>query len=499
MTAAILKSLYSQRKITRLCWSFIAIVFICFWTYFLYCYTNDSSNLVSTGKYAPIAFTQQQSVISSDTLSATAFTNIQQQQQGHNGKEIELLLSEMNHTVSHNQEQSKKIIAVDVTVLLQATEETIERQIQSILSQSIQPKYICILFSQKSILDILEPVIRSSHIPITLVESATVYKREFYYVRDASWLTQQSSYITTEFTWFIEPNTIPENEYLYYTYSLLKTKEYKSTLVGYQTGILHSNNNQLECLHSNTIERVRKVDMIHGSWFLRTSWVHLLRQELNHRVLELPLSYFISSSLLYRANIFSIAIPSKLEPVTTPSFCSSWVQTLHASSFHSVLPNVVDAQRLLQNKDRIALLLNGDDHALELYLLVCKLLSQQGIQVHVILTNGLTRFKFQDMVSHCLHKDKVMIHDLTFAYNNGVDEDLDIIDFNYVAPMTRLLEYIQAQVLIQVKNNENSYFYRALQTIARVQNITTINLPLGQVEHSLWISDLSIEALQRKF
>lgn len=455
--------------------------------------------MISTGKYTPIAFTQQQTVISSDTLSATAFTNIQQQHQGHNGKEIEYLLSEMNSTVLKFQDQRKNKPVVDVTVLLQAAEDTILRQIQAILSQTIQPKCIYILFSQNSIVNVLEPVIRASPIPITLIESATVYKREFFYVRDASWLTQQSSFITTEYTWVVEPKVTPEKEYLYYTYGLLKTNEYKSTLVGYQTGILHSNSNQLECLHSNAIERVRKVDMIHGSWFLRTSWVQLLRQELNHRVLDLPLGYFISSSLLYRAKISSIAIPSKLKPVTTPSFCSSWVQTLRASSFHSVLPNVIDEQRLEQNTNRLALLLNGEEHAKELFPLTCKLMRQQDMQVHVILTNGFTRYRFQEMMTDCAYKHTLMIHDLTTAYNNGVDKDFDSIDFNFVAPMTRLLEHIGAHVLIQLKNNENSYFYRAIQTVARVQDITTINLPLGQVDHSLWISDLPIEALKRKF
>lgn len=498
MTGVLLKNIYSQRRVTRLCWSFIATAFICFWTYFLYCYTNENSNKIPAGKYTSIPFTQQQSVISSDTLSATAFTNIQQHQQGHSSKEIESLLIEMGHTLSQYQDQKNIKPEVDVTVLLQATEGTVLRQIQAILSQTIQPKHICILFSQNSILDIIEPVIRASPIPITLVESATIYKREFYYVRDASWLTQQSSYITTEFTWVLEPKVIPENDYLYYTYGLLNTSDYKSTLVGYQTGILHSNSNQLECLHSNAIERVRKVDMIHGSWFLRTSWVRLLRQELNHRVLDLPLGYFISSSLLYRANISSIAIPSKLKPVTSPSFCSDWVQTLRVSSFHSVLPSVVDEQKLEQNKDRLALLLNGEEHAQELFPLLCKLMSQQDIQVHVILTNGFTRYRFQELISQCVHRNTFMIHDLTTAYNNGVDKDLDANNFDFVSPLTRLLEHIEAHVLIQVKNNEDSYFYRAIQTVAHVQGVTTINLPPGQVDHSLWISDLSIEALKRK-
>ncbi|KAI7894254.1 uncharacterized protein EV154DRAFT_415340 [Mucor mucedo] len=87
-----------------------------------------------------------------------------------------------------------------------------------------------------------------------------------------------------------------------------------------------------------------------------------------------------------------------------------------------------------------------------------------------------------------------MVHDLTTAYNNGVDKEFD--SFKFVNPVTRLLEYLGAHVLIQLKQNEDSYFYRSVQTVSGVQGITTINLPPAQVEHSLWISDLPIEALK---
>ncbi|KAI9264524.1 hypothetical protein EDC94DRAFT_559876 [Helicostylum pulchrum] len=129
-------------------------------------------------------------------------------------------------------------------------------------------------------------------------------------------------------------------------------------------------------------------------------------------------------------------------------------------------------------------LLHGYAHAFEFMPLVCKLLQHQ--QIHVILTNGLSHATFQELFStlECQYSDKVFVHDLTAA----------VVD--YTVPVTRLLKFVRPQVLIQLRDNENSFFYRAIETAAQVMNITSIGLPMGQVNRALWISDLSVEALQ---
>ncbi|KAI8095325.1 hypothetical protein BDF21DRAFT_328496 [Thamnidium elegans] len=138
-------------------------------------------------------------------------------------------------------------------------------------------------------------------------------------------------------------------------------------------------------------------------------------------------------------------------------------------------------------------LLDGYAHAFEFMSLVCKLLQHQ--QIHVILTDGLSYTMFQDLLDRveCQYNNKVFVHDLSTAYNRGgVDES----GIDYTVPVTRLLKFIQPQVLIQLKDNENSFFYRAIQTASQVMNITSISLPMGQVNRALWISDLSVEALR---
>ncbi|GAA5810539.1 hypothetical protein MFLAVUS_003962 [Mucor flavus] len=493
MTGA-LKSLYPHRKITRFCWIVIATAFLGFWTYFLYCYTNEGATL--TGDYEPTAF-KQKTVIKEDV---TLFTNMQKQQlqQGHSGIEIDALLSQIGQTfLNKEQEDSNKKPVADLTVLVQATtkQDVLESQINAILLQSVQPKSIHILYSDASIKETLKWMVQSSHIPITFIRSMIpIINKEFYQVRDASWLVTQpsSSIITTEYTWILEPYIIPETEYIYSTYGLLKTNEYKSTLIGYQAAVIHTQSSiKLECFLSSKIATSRKVDMIHGSWFLHTSWLHILHRELDSNALDLPLAYFISNSLLYGANINSVIIPSKLKPITTSSFCSNWNFILRHTEFRSVLPHVADRQRISQAGNVVMVLLHGYAQAFEFMPLVCKLLQHQ--QIHVILTDGLLHTTFQDLFRTlaCQYSDKVFVHDLSAAYNRGgVEED------DYTVPVTRLLKFIRPQVLLQLKDNENSFFYRAIETASQVMNITSISLPTGQVNCALWISDLSVEALQ---
>jgi hypothetical protein len=55
----------SPKKLTRLFWTLSITIFICFWTFLLYCYTSNAAGggslLLKTGKYSsPIAFSTQQ-------------------------------------------------------------------------------------------------------------------------------------------------------------------------------------------------------------------------------------------------------------------------------------------------------------------------------------------------------------------------------------------------------------------------------------------------------
>lgn len=545
----------SPKKLTRrLIWTVIVTIFLCFWTFLLYCYTSQqgdkNSLIISNEKYSPIvSFSSQEqqqkafdlliksefinlykpseinsnfvmfivdNILTDSTTSVYTTTNnnkiltMTQQQQQHNRSEIESLVS---GAISMN----KKIVA-DVTVLLHAEDEeipNIKTQINSILHQTIQPKYIWILYNHVSIKrKLLQKFGTHSDRGGTEIDyiyiggggsgggkENTNKPIELFHVRDAPWLFQHTINPTTQFTWIIEPNTIPDRDYLYYTIGLLKTKQYKSTLIGYETSLLMNNNKQRLCLQSNLMQETQAVDAIHGSWLLSTSWIPILRQE-SPSALDLPLSYFISSSLLYNAEIASIAIPSKLQPITPSSSCM--VQTV--STFNSVLPNVMTQQKISLQSNRLVVLLDGKENTLELFPLLCKLLNPQeesSLQVHVVLTHGMTRSILQEMVTElgCMrvNNDHVVVHELTTAYNNGVHNNkLDITKVDYVIPVTRLLQYVQAQVMIQLKYTWESYFYRELQAVAQVQNVTTISLPFGQVEHAFWISDLSIEALQSK-
>lgn len=172
-------------------------------------------------------------------------------------------------------------------------------------------------------------------------------KQSFFQVRDAAWLVTQpsASILYTKYIWILEPTIIPDYEMLYYSYTLSKTTAYKNSLIGFQAGIFHER--QIECFQTNKIATAKQVDMIHGAWFLPSSWLFVLKQEVNAKALDLPLAYFISSSLLYKRNVSSVVIPSKLQVVSSPSFCSNWNDAVRYPSdkFHSVLPGITKTKK----------------------------------------------------------------------------------------------------------------------------------------------------------
>ncbi|KAI9480703.1 MAG: hypothetical protein EXX96DRAFT_482058 [Benjaminiella poitrasii] len=61
--------------------------------------------------------------------------------------------------------------------------------------------------------------------------------------------------------------------------------------------------------------------------------------------------------------------------------------------------------------------------------------------------------------------------------------------------MSNLFAFIRPDVSIQVKE-EHPRFSQSVESIAQEYNATSISLPLNDIKHALWISDLSIAALK---
>ncbi|KAI8639795.1 hypothetical protein BD408DRAFT_349200 [Parasitella parasitica] len=227
--------------------------------------------------------------------------------------------------------------------------------------------------------------------------------------------------------------------------------------------------------------------MIHSSWLLRTSWLRSLIADSNIGASQLPLGYFISNTLRYRAGITSVVIPSSTKLLLS-SACQRWLQSGGPSHIlDSVYPNVAEQELISQEtpSNRVAVLLNGPNHAIALLPLMCRLFNNKQHNIHIILTNGLTHGALQDTFdqNHCTNSHRAMIHDLTLAYNSA-----------YITPIANLIRFIQPDVLIHVKAS-NTFTYHSVKSLAELHNIASIGLPARDVQHALWIADLSVKAL----
>lgn len=421
---------------------------------------------------------------------------------GHNKAEIQSLVDSVNLP----RDEPADITAILHYKSLSGTEEIekIRAQINSILAQTIQPKHIWIITSntKKTLIEKKLDIAPSSEkIQIKNLPHVQL-EQDVTTVGGAPWLLHALEIPTTAFTWILDPEAKIDTRYLAYTFGLMKTEEHKSSLVGYDVSLFPSTTSSSTIIQCpKKIEKSHPVDMIYGSWLLKTSWIDILRREtLTDTISEVPLAYFISSSLLYRAGIPSIAIPCRHNLLKMNSSCQNG--TLSEANLNSVYPNALDQAIMRQQDTRhiVAVLLDGSQNAIDLLPLVCRLFQKH--HVHIILTNGLTRLLFQDTINRiqCMNKRAFLIHDLSSAYNNDVIKTTNKAFGNtndFINCIDKLLDLMRPQVLIHVKD-QDSYFYHAVSSMAQIKDITSIGLPKTDIEHALWIADLSVKALRRK-
>lgn len=509
---------YAPRKLTRLLWTLLVTIGLLFTTHFLYVYQLGHTSASSTANIVISQNQQQQhpfyhvDSLIKDTMPytkpATKSSFI-----GHNVSFIDSLLRHNNEIMLDNQD-----LVADITVILHYSDKemaSIETQIQSILAQTVQPKQIWILCRSNKPKKSLETkfgihsATSTDRIKIKIIpyeqEQAS---SEVMLVKDAPWLLWQHAIPATSYVWILEPSAIPKPEYLYYTYGLMNTEEYKHSIIGYDTSLFSTKNTSppphvTQCLRSSQIGKSRSVDVIHSSWLLRTQWLRSLRADASNSALQLPLGYFISSTLLYRAGISSVVIPCSTKLLLSFS-CQKWLQAGGPSRIlNSVYPNVAEQEVIYQETpaNRVSILLAGPDHAIALLPLMCRWFDDyRQHNVHVILTNGLTQRTLQDTLdqNRCANSHRAMIHDLTLAYNNDVyyDDNGSTAEeeTNYITPIANLLRLIQPDILIHIKE-PNTFMYRSIKSLAELHGITPIGLPAQEVPHALWMADLSVKAL----
>lgn len=266
----------------------------------------------------------------------------------------------------------------------------------------------------------------------------------------------------------------------------------------------------------------QSVDMIHHTWFLRSSWIPYLFMDKRPDALASPLSYYISQSLYLYANIPSIVIPpidlssssSSSTTAATPLLsikklsnvisCNSITDIYrHSSSWKKILalhanPTAYDHRlRTLMSSNESATALffiNGILEAKSLFPLICQF--DHHTPIHVVVTGknkGLSGEMFSSILSESKCTSNTIIHDLdiyTVMSPSELSNHLSLL-------FSPIIQAIQPRLFFHLKDDIHTF--NVLDTVAKIHHLTAIQLYSNDVQHALWITKLPLEALQCKF
>lgn len=311
----------------------------------------------------------------------------------------------------------------------------------------------------------------------------------------------------------LDPSTI-ETDYIYvmdestpltqwtlnelpYLFNANQHIDYKDAFIGTRALVLSPNGGMDNyCLPTapelpNDISQ--PADMLLGAYLLKTTWLPYIMTDLSLESLKLPLGHYLSLNLQHQLKIPTIVVPSAPENQQTninKHICeqikerwindNEWRELVAKNRF----PTVLQYRRLTQQGALVVA--QGAKQVISLYPLICRF---KNYPVHLVLMgNDINGETVQHALEETNCQDNVQIHDFTHMREHYEDADVG-----------RLVGVVQPRIMIQVKPIDASGIptYYALQTMAKMHQVTEIGLPEKEIVHALWIPDLSLEALSR--
>ncbi|KAI8140001.1 hypothetical protein BJV82DRAFT_520809 [Fennellomyces sp. T-0311] len=140
--------------------------------------------------------------------------------------------------------------------------------------------------------------------------------------------------------------------------------------------------------------------------------------------------------------------------------------------------------------DTVVFVVDGSEQAATFYPLMCRF----GYTVHAVVS-GAERGLSGATLEHTLGKtgcgDRVVVHDLDIP----VSADEGTVAAEIGLGLARLVRAIRPRVLLYIQRNHP--LSPALEAMAGNEKLVAIGLPLNDVSHALWISDLPLEALEQ--
>lgn len=232
-------------------------------------------------------------------------------------------------------------------------------------------------------------------------------------------------------------------------------------------------------------------DMLLGGWLLEKAWYSYVKKDISLDSLRLPLGYYLSLNLNQQLNVPTVYLPPNKQQTSYNKQLCEQVQSvwIKSKSWRSITQKnrFVTALQHRDKKQSVMITVDGSKQFISLYPLLCRF---KQYPVHLMLLgsdiDGET-IKHALEETNCHHY--IQVHDFTLMKEHNEDSSIN-----------QLVTVIQPKIMIQIKpaDYEDSSVYHLIQTIAKVHQITEINLPENEIVHALWIPDLSLEALTSK-
>ncbi|KAF7726440.1 hypothetical protein EC973_008774 [Apophysomyces ossiformis] len=413
--------------------------------------------------------------------------------EGHN----ESALAALNATYSDHP---------NITAIIVITQKKhIRPQLEAVLAQTLRPTTIWLVCpSRLRSTSLHHSQQLDNEIKVIPVDqpSNSIYKLGS--AGQASWLHLVQN-VKTDWIWVIDSGTRPEPRHLEYIYRLMQTETYSQALLGTHASLLPANLNNdnqsnILCLPEvfGILPKITQpVDMIHGAWFLRRSWLPALGTDMKSDALGSPIAYYVSQSLLHHAAIPSIVLPPLAigNRLTLENKCGDIANAFHNNSdWKSVRsartnPTALDQRQMTVLEPKTVLIfVDGPEQAVAFHPLLCRF----RYIVHVVVTGqqrGLSGKTVEDVLNQTNCKD-VVIHDLDMT-----DSDDWVAAPTLATRLAQITQTIQPRVIMQIQGNKAA-LDGVVKTVAQAHGVVTINLPAEDLQHVLWIADLPPTTLQ---
>jgi len=457
-------------------------------------------------------YLKQQTIlqISNENTLHTSFEDINFKDtgvlKGHTYIELLHLNSTWNSTSYHD-------VPVTIVIIHDNKDNHIGKQLNAIASQSIKPKSILIITTSENVNRILQVKISAKNLEIHVINNNNDIK-PFTYLQ----IIQQKA--QTKYVLLLNSGAILGEQYLQNMLHISHTEEYNNSILGTMGINFNGVPNRVQDLSltcyedhlvssENNVARISKdVDMLTNIWFLKRKWLPIMLKEARRDIIDLPLEFLISFSLLYHVNIPSILIPT----LDQQSWGDTRSKSIHCKKLRRKFINddawlryiergypLITKEPSLRKENSILFLIDGSNQERYFRQLYCQLSLVNNNLVKIITTGenfGLSGSRLKRIIkkegSSC---GRIEVYDLDLEIQN---------DFNVKSQIyqnvLRMTEYLKPELLIYAKVTTKNLLMKGISSAIEGFNgdISIINLPLEEIAHIIGLMiDLPFEALKK--